>query len=133
MTVSTAAFPTRVAVLIGVLLRQVIAMLDGIDILLSNGATYASHLQMRALFEASVYIDWILQGDFEKKIDYFYVHNVFWAARTQPRFLGPVHCVTHVPGLDPEKIGGGGWTRTKSANVESVTYRKQSRTYRPNS
>jgi len=75
-------------ILIGVLLRQVVAMLDGIDILLSNGATYAAHLQMRALFEAAVYIDWILQGDSEKKIDYFYVHNLrrkrSWAARTQP-------------------------------------------------
>lgn len=78
----------RDTILVGVLLRQVVAMLDAMDILLSNGATYASHLQMRALFEASVYIDWILQADSEKKIDYFYVHNLrrkrFWAARTQP-------------------------------------------------
>jgi hypothetical protein len=75
-------------ILIGVLLRQIVAMLDGLDVLLTNGATYAAHLQMRALFEAAVYIDWILQGDSEKKTDYFYVHNLrrkrLWAARTQP-------------------------------------------------
>ena len=75
-------------ILIGVLLRQVVAMLDGMDILLTNGATYAAHLQMRALFEAAVYIDWILQADSERKTDYFYVHNLrrkrLWAARTQP-------------------------------------------------
>lgn len=76
------------AILIGVLLRQVVAMLDAIDILLTNGATFAAHLQMRALFEAAVYIEWTLQGDSEKKTDYFYVHNLrrkrLWAARTQP-------------------------------------------------
>lgn len=82
----------RDAVLIGVLLRQVVAMLDGLDILLANGATYSAHLQMRALFEASVYIDWILQGDSEKKTNYYYVHNLrrkrLWAARTHPGFSG---------------------------------------------
>lgn len=80
----------RDAVLIGVLLRQVVAMLDAMDILLSNGATYASHLQMRALFEASVYIDWILRCHSATKTDYFYVHNIrrkrMWAAKTQPGF-----------------------------------------------
>jgi hypothetical protein len=79
-------------ILIGVLLRQVVAMLDGMDVLLTNGATYAAHLQMRTLFEAAVYIEWILQGDSEKKTDYFYVHNLrrkrYWAARTQPGLAG---------------------------------------------
>lgn len=76
------------AIVIGVLLRQVVAMLDGVDILLTNGATHVAHLQMRALFEASVYIEWILQEDSERKASYYYVHNLrrkrFWAFRTQP-------------------------------------------------
>lgn len=76
------------AILIGVLLRQVVAMLDGMDVLLASGATYAAQLQMRALFEAAVYIEWILKDDSEKKINYFYVHNLrrkrYWAARTRP-------------------------------------------------
>jgi len=80
------------AILIGVLLRQVVAMLDGMDVLLTSGATYAAQLQMRAIFEAAVYVEWILKGDSEKKTDYFYIHNLrrkrFWAARTQPGFAG---------------------------------------------
>jgi len=79
-------------ILIGVLLRQVVAMLDGMDVLLTNGATYAAHLQMRALFEAAVYIEWILQGNSERKTDYYYVHNLrrkrYLAARTQPGLVG---------------------------------------------
>jgi len=74
--------------LLAVLLRQVVAMIDGVDILLSNGAVHAANLQMRALFEASVYIDWILLGDSEEKAVYYYVHNLrrkrHWLMRTQP-------------------------------------------------
>jgi len=75
------------AIILATLLRQGVAMLDGIEILLSNGAVYAANLQMRALFEASVYIDWILQGDTERKAAYYYVHNLrrmrIWANRSQ--------------------------------------------------
>ena len=75
------------AVILAILLRQVVAMLDGVDILLSNGACYVSQLPARALFEASVCIDWILQGDSERKSLYYYVHNLrrmrLWARRTQ--------------------------------------------------
>jgi len=39
-------------------------------------------------FEASVYIDWILLNDWERKAGYYYVHNLrrkrIWALRTQP-------------------------------------------------
>jgi len=76
------------AVVIGILLRQLVSMLDSVAILLSNGAVHAAHLQLRALFEASVYIDWILEGDSEKKAVYYYVHNLrrkrLWANRSQP-------------------------------------------------
>jgi hypothetical protein len=75
------------AVVLAILLRQVVAMLDGVEILLSNAAAHAAQLQMRALFEASVYIDWILESDSEKKAAYYYVHNLrrkrLWASRTQ--------------------------------------------------
>lgn len=75
-------------VVLAILLRQSVAMIDGIDILLSSGAVHVTHLQMRALFEASVYIDWILLGDAERKAAYYYVHNLrrkrLWAWRTQP-------------------------------------------------
>jgi len=75
-------------VVIGILLRQVVAMLDGVEILLSQGAAYAAQLQMRALFEAYIYIEWMLESDTETKASYYYVHNLrrkrLWASRTQP-------------------------------------------------
>jgi hypothetical protein len=78
----------RDTVVIAILLRQVVAMLDAIELLLTNGAVHSAQLQMRALFEASVYLDWILAGDGEKKSFYYYVHNLrrkrTWASRTQP-------------------------------------------------
>jgi hypothetical protein len=75
------------AVVIGTLLRQVVAMVDAIEILLCRSAVHAATLQLRAMFEASVYIEWMLAGDREKKVDYYYVHNLLrlrlWAMRVQ--------------------------------------------------
>lgn len=63
-------------------------MLDGIEVLLSQGCTHAANLQMRALFEAAVYITWILAADSERKALYYHVHNLrrkrLWASRTEP-------------------------------------------------
>lgn len=74
-------------VIIGILLRQVVTMLDAVEVLFSNGIVYPAGLQARAIFEASAYIDWILQSDTEKKARYYYVHNLRrqrrWARRTQ--------------------------------------------------
>jgi hypothetical protein len=76
------------AVVLGTLLRQVGAMLDGAEVLLSNGAPYAAQLQLRALLEASIYIEWILKSEGDKKSAYYYVRNLrrkrMWANRTQP-------------------------------------------------
>jgi Family of unknown function (DUF5677) len=75
------------AVVIGILLRQLVAMIDAIEILLCRSAVHAAALQLRAMFEASVYIDWILAGDRENKAAYYYVHNLLrlrlWAMRVQ--------------------------------------------------
>ena len=74
-------------VLIGTLLRQLVAMIDAIEILLGRSAVHAATLQLRAMFEASVYIDWMLAGDRENKAVYYYVHNLLrgrvWAMRVQ--------------------------------------------------
>lgn len=48
------------AVVVGILLRQLVAMIDAIEILLCRSAVHAASLQLRAMFEASVYIDWML-------------------------------------------------------------------------
>jgi hypothetical protein len=75
------------AVVLGILLKQVVTMLDGAEVLLSNGAAHAAKLQMRALFESVLYIHWILLSDDEKKGDYYYVRNLrrkrLWAERAQ--------------------------------------------------
>jgi hypothetical protein len=75
------------AIILGVLLRQAVAMFDAIEILVSNAAVYPCHLQTRAIFEASLYLEWILNADTEKRAKYFYVANVrqerVWAQRTQ--------------------------------------------------
>jgi hypothetical protein len=72
-------------VVIGILLRQVVAMIDAIEILLGRSAVHAATLQLSALFEASVYIEWMLAGDRETKAAYYYVHNLLrlrlWAMR----------------------------------------------------
>lgn len=58
------------AVVIGILLRQVVAMVDAIEILLCRSAVHASALQLRAMFEAAVYLEWMLKSDLERKASY---------------------------------------------------------------
>ncbi len=74
-------------IILGVLLRQTIAMFDEIEVLLSSAAIYPCYLQLRAIFEASLYLEWILKEDTEKRAQYYYVANIrqerMWANRTQ--------------------------------------------------
>jgi hypothetical protein len=51
------------AIILGVLVRQAVAMFDALEILISNASIYPAHLQARALFEASLYLQWILKDD----------------------------------------------------------------------
>ncbi len=73
------------AIIIGAFLRQVVAMVDAAEILISNAAVYSAQLQARAAFEASVYLDWTLKEDTAKRAKYFYVANLrkdkLWAQR----------------------------------------------------
>jgi hypothetical protein len=72
-------------VIIGVLLKQVVAMLDALEILVRSGSVHAAHLQLRAMFEASLYLDWIIQDDSEERASYYYVSDIrrqlLWALR----------------------------------------------------
>lgn len=72
-------------IIIIVLLKQVVLMIDAVEILISKGAVGAAHLQARAAYEASLYIDWILKGETERKAKYYYVSNLrnqrLWALR----------------------------------------------------
>lgn len=70
---------------IGVLLKQVVVMVDCIEVLAINAIALPGFLQARAAFEASLYIDWILTRDGENKAKYYYVSNLrnirSWALR----------------------------------------------------
>ncbi len=68
-----------------VLLKQVISMVDAVEVLVSKGAVTQASLQARAAFEASLYIDWMLGDDAIKKAKYYYISNLrsqrLWALR----------------------------------------------------
>ncbi|MCK9532567.1 MAG: DUF5677 domain-containing protein [Gammaproteobacteria bacterium] len=59
-----------------VLLKQVVLMLDALGVLVREACADASILQARALFEASLFLEWMLTDDQEKKALYYYVANV---------------------------------------------------------
>ncbi len=63
-------------VICGVLLKQVVAMLDAAEVLLTAGASQAAYLQARAAFEASICLDWVLKGDSQFKAACYYVANL---------------------------------------------------------
>jgi hypothetical protein len=75
-------------VIVAVLLKQIIEMLDAIDVLISQGHTYPALLQVRAAFEASLYIDWVLQADSENRARHYIVSSyrdeAMWALRYIP-------------------------------------------------
>ena len=72
-------------VVCGVLLKHIVAMLDAVEILLTNGMVIAAFLPSRSAFEASIYLDWILFSDKEKKAKCYIVANLRngqqWASR----------------------------------------------------
>ena len=69
----------------GVLLKQVVSMLDAIEVLLTAGIVHAGFLPARAAFEASVYLDWIIFSDSDRKARCYVVANFrdekLWALR----------------------------------------------------
>ena len=63
-------------IIIGVLLKQIITMADGVEILISNAAVHSAFILARAAYESSIYIEWILKSDTEKKTKYYYVSSI---------------------------------------------------------
>lgn len=72
----------------GVLLKQVVTMADAVEVLLASGCGHAAFLPARTAFEASIYLDWILAGDSERRATRYIVGNYrderLWAARAIP-------------------------------------------------
>lgn len=75
-------------VICGVLLKQIVAMADACEVLLTAGCGHAAFLPARAAFEASIYIDLILSGDSERRATRYVVANYrderLWASRATP-------------------------------------------------
>ncbi len=75
-------------VILGVLLKQNIGMLDGLDTLLRRGCVDPAYLQLRSMFEASIYVDWILSKDSELRASAYYVSDLrrimVWINRYDP-------------------------------------------------
>jgi len=73
------------AVVCGVLLKQVVAMIDAVETLLASGIVHATFLPARAAFEASLYLEWILFSDTDRKAKCYLVSNLreerLWALR----------------------------------------------------
>lgn len=72
-------------VVCGVLLRQVVAMIDAVETLVEHGIVHAAFLPARTAFEASIYLDWILFSDSDRKTKCYIVSNLrkerLWASR----------------------------------------------------
>ena len=72
----------------GVLLKQVVAMVDATQVLLAAGNSHAAFLPARSAWEASVYLDWILSGDSERRANCYLVGNYrderLWVSRVTP-------------------------------------------------
>ena len=59
-----------------VFLKQIVAMVDAVHVLLSEGAGYASHLPARSAFEASLYLHYVIENDSERRAKRYYVADI---------------------------------------------------------
>ncbi|OGN88921.1 MAG: hypothetical protein A2158_04645 [Chloroflexi bacterium RBG_13_46_14] len=75
-------------IIIGVLLKQIVQMVDGVQILLSAGSTHPAFLQARAAFEGLLYMLFIMKQDSERRAKFYYVSCIrkqkYFALRLTP-------------------------------------------------
>jgi Family of unknown function (DUF5677) len=68
-------------------LKQFTSMLDASDVLLRAGSVHAAFVPLRVAFEASLYLEWLLVSDGEKKAVHYYVGEIrrerLWGLRAQ--------------------------------------------------
>lgn len=111
---------------VGVFLKQVVAMADAVDVLLAEGSVYACHLPARGAFEASLYLDYVLEKDTELRARRFYVADIrdqmAWARKGVP---GTTEAAAHA--ALREKIGASGdraefESRATASHVELLAY-----------
>jgi Family of unknown function (DUF5677) len=74
-------------VVLTILLKQALALLDGAQVLVASGCVPTAWLQLRALFEVSIDLDWILARDTERRARAYFVVNLrrrlTWVRRMQ--------------------------------------------------
>ena len=74
--------------IIAVLLKHIVQMLDGVQVLISAGNTHVATLQARSAFEAYLNMLWIMKGDSKRKARFYYVFELRkqrkWALRATP-------------------------------------------------
>lgn len=63
-------------IVIAALGKQAFTMLDGCSVLLASGAAHAAFLPVRALFESSVHLQWILSNHSERRARAYFVANL---------------------------------------------------------
>lgn len=75
-------------IILNVLLKQVIAMLDGVTVCLRQGSQLAASVISRSLLEALFNLLWVMDSDTETRAKQFYVWHLRqardWALRTIP-------------------------------------------------
>lgn len=59
-----------------VMLRQHVVHLDGLSLLLANGACGTAGLQLRSILENTLLLDWMLNSDSERKAEFLFVSNI---------------------------------------------------------
>jgi hypothetical protein len=68
-------------------LKQFATMLDAAELLLRAGSVHAAFVPLRVAFEASLYLEWLLVSDGEKKAKHYFVGEIrkerIWGFRAQ--------------------------------------------------
>jgi len=74
--------------IITVLLKHIVQMLDGAQVLITAGNAHSATLQARSAFEAYLFMLWIMKNDSKRKARFYYVFEIRkqrkWALRAIP-------------------------------------------------
>jgi hypothetical protein len=91
-------------VVIVALLKQLVAMLDGVELHVSNAAVLASYVSLRALYETHLYVSWVLRSDTDTRARHYYVWSLRqrrkWDSRVIPgtkEHANFQHALQHLP------------------------------------
>jgi len=78
-------------IILAVLTKHVVVLLDSFELNIAHGAVLASQLPARGLYEATLYVSWILEDDTDRRARKYYV----WQLRQERR-----HALCLIPGTN---------------------------------